>query len=544
MVYPLSGLPQHLAISSRLSERRTSNHSERPERRISLGATSQISYMSCAPPDSPTSMSTPTSLPMYDKQARRTMDELHALGNAIGSGDTMPLTAEQELRSLIRWDNDVATILDTIKIDQLQLMRAGSAASVAEDTELKVQRGSNVPQSVAGGLGSSSRLSSRRPSTVPPPVPELARVRGSMPNYMMLTDTSALTRPRRFIFAPKSMPRLALDLLATALVWYLVISVPLETFVLPEWGGWLALDMVADLLLVLDVLMNFVTAYEDRHFGILIFEPRAIAKRYVRSWMLVDVLSLAPLDYALRGLWTAPSTDGGVNVGRLMRVIRLINLSRWLPSRQRRTVNYDNGSQDVILFNPSIVTLVYLIMSLLCMWHYVACIYFHISGAQLNSRADPATLFRGGAFPPPALLAASGSGVRYVHAYYWAVIISTQVTDPLPDTVGQLVLSLVVTLGGVLVLSLIIGAATTVVGELQAQHNERRRHLQRILRYTLDRRLPSTLRRRIVSFYAFNHSSIQMDEKMLAGLPRSLKLQIDVVRGVPHAARLKLDPQR
>lgn len=49
----------------------------------------------------------------------------------------------------------------------------------------------------------------------------------------------------------------------------------------------------------------------------------------------------------------------------------------------------------------------------------------------------------------------------------------SQVTDPLPDTVPQLVLTLVVSVGGVLVLSLIFGAATTVVGELQvASHPE------------------------------------------------------------------------
>lgn len=75
---------------------------------------------------------------------------------------------------------------------------------------------------------------------------------------------------------------------------------------------------------------------------------------------------------------------------------------------------------------------------------------------------DTGQLFRRGAFSPPPRLLASSVTVRYMHAYYWAVAISTQVTDPLPDTVAQLAFSLIVAAGGVLVLSIIFGAATTV----------------------------------------------------------------------------------
>ena len=71
-----------------------------------------------------------------------------------------------------------------------------------------------------------------------------------------------------------------------------------------------------------------------------------------------------------------------------------------------------------------------LILSLLCLWHYVACGYFYLSDPERNAQIDPATLFRGGAFSPPPQIASSGLAVRYVQAYYWAVATSTQVTRP------------------------------------------------------------------------------------------------------------------
>ena len=74
-----------------------------------------------------------------------------------------------------------------------------------------------------------------------------------------------------------------------------------------------------------------------------------------------------------------------------------------------------------------------------------ACIYFYLS--ELSHTADSSTLFNGGAFSPTPNLFAAGTFVRGIHAYYWAVAISTQVTDPFPDTVPQLIFSLLVRIG-------------------------------------------------------------------------------------------------
>ena len=49
------------------------------------------------------------------------------------------------------------------------------------------------------------------------------------------------------------------------------------------------------------------------------------------------------------------------------------------------------------------------------------------------------------------------------------------------------------------------------------------------MHYTREKQLPRDLRRRIINYYALHHHSAMMDEKMLEDLPRSLKLQMDLV---------------
>ena len=81
-----------------------------------------------------------------------------------------------------------------------------------------------------------------------------------------------------------------------------------------------------------------------------------------------------------------------------------------------------------------------------------------------------------------------------------------------------------------LAISLVFGAATAVVADMLAQQSEREGKLQRIVRYTNYKQLPAALRHRIISYYAFHLQSAQMsDDSVLNSLPRSLKLQIDVV---------------
>jgi hypothetical protein len=52
-------------------------------------------------------------------------------------------------------------------------------------------------------------------------------------------------------------------------------------------------ELCVDALFITDVLVNFISAYEDREKNIE-FRLHFIALNYIRSWLLIDVVSCIP----------------------------------------------------------------------------------------------------------------------------------------------------------------------------------------------------------------------------------------------------------
>ena len=67
--------------------------------------------------------------------------------------------------------------------------------------------------------------------------------------------------------------------------------IPFEDQTPPEW---LFTDIVMDTLFIIDVILNFFTAYEDDN-GELISDHKKIVVAYLKSWFLIDFLSSIPI---------------------------------------------------------------------------------------------------------------------------------------------------------------------------------------------------------------------------------------------------------
>ena len=61
---------------------------------------------------------------------------------------------------------------------------------------------------------------------------------------------------------------------------------------------WLLMMMVIDIFWILDVGMNFITAYYDPSNGLLQMKPKVIAHRYLRTWFFID-LPIVMLDFSV-----------------------------------------------------------------------------------------------------------------------------------------------------------------------------------------------------------------------------------------------------
>ena len=84
-------------------------------------------------------------------------------------------------------------------------------------------------------------------------------------------------------------------------------TAPVQTAFLPrdtfanvlEWVPTFVCDRVVDAFFVADVAVNFRSAYRDNETGRLVFEPAEAARRYARSWLLIDIVTCLPINYIM-----------------------------------------------------------------------------------------------------------------------------------------------------------------------------------------------------------------------------------------------------
>lgn len=130
------------------------------------------------------------------------------------------------------------------------------------------------------------------------------------------------------VFNPGDKFRYQWDIMTLALMMIVVIDVPFTVCFDVQSKGWdwhYVMSFIVDLFFMMDVVLNFNTAFERE--GILQYNRKDIAIHYLRTWFLIDVASALPLDLMLDG-----NDDNSILAGlsRLTRLVKMLKLIRLL----------------------------------------------------------------------------------------------------------------------------------------------------------------------------------------------------------------------
>lgn len=99
---------------------------------------------------------------------------------------------------------------------------------------------------------------------------------------------------------------------------------PFEFGFLMESKGFLALvDNIVNGFFAVDIVLTFFVAYLDRTTYLLVDEPKLIAKRYLTSWFVLDLVSTIPSEIMLLMLPPKLRSFGFFNMLRLWRLRRV-----------------------------------------------------------------------------------------------------------------------------------------------------------------------------------------------------------------------------
>ena len=132
------------------------------------------------------------------------------------------------------------------------------------------------------------------------------------------------------------------------------------------------INRLVDLGFFCDVFVNFNLAYFDEEASMWIVKKRKIARRYLTSWFVIDIVSILPFDSL--GLVIESDSIQQLKVLRIVRLLRLIKLLRVLRSsrvlaRMQANSGWSNASFSLLKFCLVVLSTLHWAC---CAWNMVA----------------------------------------------------------------------------------------------------------------------------------------------------------------------------
>ena len=127
----------------------------------------------------------------------------------------------------------------------------------------------------------------------------------------------------------------AWDIVTSVMLVFVAIVTPFELGFLEtriDTSGGVALFAVnraVDLVFFFDILVQLNTCFQDK-MGARVFSRWRIFKQYARTWMLLDLVSILPLDTVDVVMSDGGESDGSLKAIRIVRLLRLMKLLRVL----------------------------------------------------------------------------------------------------------------------------------------------------------------------------------------------------------------------
>ncbi|XP_058523540.1 cyclic nucleotide-gated cation channel alpha-3 [Ochotona princeps] len=268
---------------------------------------------------------------------------------------------------------------------------------------------------------------------------------------------------------------------------------------------WLVLDYSADILYGLDMLVRARTGFLEQ--GLMVTDVDRLWKHYAKTLQFkLDVLSLVPTDLAYLKL--------GMNYPEL-RFNRLLKLSRLFEffDRTETRTNY-----------PNMFRIGNLVLYILTIIHWNACIYFAIS--KFIGFGTDSWVYPNVSKPEYGRLSR-----KYIYSLYWSTLTLTTIGETPPPVKDEEYLFVVVDfLVGVLIFATIVGNVGSMISNMNASRTEFQAKIDSIKQYMQFRKVTKDLETRVIRWFDYLWANQKtVDEKeVLKSLPDKLKAEIAI----------------
>ncbi|XP_031820016.1 cyclic nucleotide-gated cation channel alpha-3 [Sarcophilus harrisii] len=268
---------------------------------------------------------------------------------------------------------------------------------------------------------------------------------------------------------------------------------------------WLILDYTSDVIYILDLLVRMRTGFLEQ--GLMVKDAEKLRKHYMSTFQFkLDVLSLVPTDLAFLKV--------GLNYPELRfnRLLKFARLFEFFDRTETRT-NY-----------PNIFRIGNLVLYILIIIHWNACVYFAIS--KLIGFGTDSWVYPNISIPEYGRLSR-----KYIYCLYWSTLTLTTIGETPPPVKDEEYLFVVIDfLVGVLIFATIVGNVGSMISNMNASRTEFQAKIDSIKQYLQFRKVTKDLETRIIRWfdYLWTNKKTVDEKEVLKSLPDKLKAEIAI----------------
>ncbi|GLI64373.1 hypothetical protein VaNZ11_007619, partial [Volvox africanus] len=300
-------------------------------------------------------------------------------------------------------------------------------------------------------------------------------------------------------------------------------------------GDWVGIvELCVDGAFAFDIYLNFRTAYYDSK-GYLVTERWRIARHYLKTWFLLDLVCVIPYDLITAGTMGFLSMLKLLRVVRVGKVIRMIRMYRLL-----RVIRLPRILEQMEMFiDRGVLQVMAFVLSVCLLAHLSACIFFYM--AYLDGLG------------PQTWVAAYGVqeadlATKYLTSLYWAFTTTATVGygDITPKTDKEKIIAIFVMCLGVSLVGYVTSSITNIMAIKNAQQTNIAAKKQLVMDVLKTRAVPSEVSRRVYNYFDYVSSKMIKREEagLLAELPFKLRARLltsffaDTLARIPGISRL------
>ncbi|CAL8328966.1 unnamed protein product [Merluccius merluccius] len=271
---------------------------------------------------------------------------------------------------------------------------------------------------------------------------------------------------------------------------------------------WVFLDYTSDLIYLADMAFRTRTGYLEQ--GMMVKDEKLLKDHYVTSFQFrLDVVSMLPTDvlYLVFGL-DYPE----IRINKLLRIGRMMEFF----TKTETKTNY-----------PNLFRIGNLIMYIIIIIHWNACLYFSFSKA-IGFGADDWVY---PALDDPEEPAFGLPMRKYAFSLYWSTLTLTTIGEtPPPALDSEFFFHVADFLVGVLIFATIVGNIATMISNMNAAQAQFQSRIDNIKQYMQVRKVSKDLEDRVIKWfdYLWNNGKAQDEREVLRYLPDKLKAEIAI----------------